>query len=73
MTAMNELQIIERLAKLETRMAALEGDSVQVAEKVDLILQRLDKQQSFVGGVVFVLSALWGLLYAFKDWIVGPK
>lgn len=70
---MNELQIIERLAKLETRMAALEGDSVQVSEKVDLILQRLDKQQSFVGGVVFVLSAIWGLLYAFKDWILSPK
>jgi hypothetical protein len=70
---MNELQIIERLAKLETRLSALEGDSVQVSGKVDLILQRLDKQQSFVGGVVFVLSAIWGLLYAFRDWIVGPK
>jgi DNA anti-recombination protein RmuC len=75
---MNELQVIERLAKLETRVSALEGDIVQVGEridnvstKVDQVLARLDKQQSFVGGVVFVLSALWGLLYAFKDWIIG--
>jgi hypothetical protein len=70
---MNDLEIVERLAKLETRMSALEGDSVRVAEKVDLILQRMEKQQSFIGGVVFVLSALWGLLYAFRDWIIGPK
>jgi hypothetical protein len=54
-------------------MSALEGDSVRVAEKVDLILQRMEKQQSFIGGVVFVLSALWGLLYAFRDWIISPK
>jgi len=70
---MNDLEIVERLAKLETRMEALEGDSIKVAEKVDLILQRMEKQQSFIGGVVFVLSALWGLLYAFRDWIIGPK
>jgi hypothetical protein len=70
---MNDLEIVERLAKLETRMSALEGDSVRVAEKVDLILQRMEKQQSFIGGVVFVLSALWGLFYAFRDWVISPK
>jgi hypothetical protein len=70
---MNDLEIVERLAKLETRMEALEGDSIKVAEKVDLVLQRMEKQQSFIGGVVFVLSAMWGLLYAFRDWIISPK
>lgn len=77
---MNEYDVVERLAKLETRVSALEGDIVQVGERIDavsqkadLILGRLDKQQSFVGGVMFVLSAIWGLFYAFKDWIVGAK
>ena len=70
---MNDLEIVERLAKLETRMEALEGDSIKVAEKVDLVLQRMEKQQSFIGGVVFVLSAIWGLLYAFRDWSISPK
>ena len=59
---------IERIVRLETtvedherQLEASRKERVTLLEKVNAIDAKLDKQMSFVGGIVFVLSALWGL------------
>jgi hypothetical protein len=51
----------ERIATLETKVEALE----EIAKESRAILEEIKttqiKQKSFLGGVVFVVSAMWGL------------
>jgi hypothetical protein len=57
---------------LNERIAVLEEQMITANEKLDLlddIHRELTKYKGFIGGILFVVSAIWTLLLFAKDWI----
>lgn len=57
---------------LNERIAVLEEQMVTANRKLDLlddIHKELTKYKGFIGGILFVVSAVWTLLLFAKDWV----
>ena len=75
-------EIPERLTRLETNHDNLQhwfeaelresiAERAELRKMVGELTTRLDRQMTFVGGIVFAVSAIWAFAtYAWK-WIIG--
>jgi hypothetical protein len=59
----------ERLVRMEERQAIMERlqarsmkDSEEIERQLSAIHRRMDKQYSFVGGIVFAVTAFWSIV-----------
>lgn len=52
-------ELHERVAVLETQQRALEKNQQEILKKLDDIQGTLKKYRGFIGGIVFVINALW--------------
>lgn len=78
MTPTNEIdmiEVIERLARLETEFKTLEGQHSGITTKLDLMISRFDRYEAKWGGVVMVATAIGAIVLALKTellkWIAG--
>lgn len=63
------ISILERITKIETKLTHMEiqevsrkvGDLNREA-KLDKVLEELGRYKGFIGGVMFVFSAIWAFL-----------
>lgn len=74
--------VYERMATLEANHQSLEHEfreahRLSVEERkelrvsIDSIGTRLDRQLTFVGGIIFTISALWAVILFAKDWFLA--
>ena len=69
------IDMLERLARLETAHKALEHQHGSIQTKLDMMITRFDKYEAKWGGVLMVASALGAVFLAFKTevirWLTG--
>lgn len=68
----------ERTAVIEEKLDVLHAKHDMLQAKHDAVSQKLDdlhasltKYKGFIGGVVFVITALWYVLSTFKEWVIA--
>lgn len=57
--------IEERIAILETKILAVEATMETVDSKLDQLIENMNKNKGFWAGVVFIISAVGGILQYF--------
>jgi hypothetical protein len=69
------IEVIERLARLETEFKTLEHQHGGIQTKLDIMITRFDKYEAKWGGVLMVGSALFAIFLALKTellkWLGG--
>lgn len=60
----------ERIAKLETQMAAVLANQEDSMKKQDQILLELTRYKGFIGGIVFVGGGFLTLITFAWDWLM---
>lgn len=69
------IEVIERLARLETEFKTLEHQHGSIQTKLDVMITRFDKYEAKWGGVVMVATALGAIVLALKTellkWLGG--
>jgi hypothetical protein len=67
----------ERIVRLEAKFEVIENfmrdsaaDRKLLHQALEKLTSQMERQRSFVGGVVFVVSALWAFALAIKGWIL---
>lgn len=68
---MNEFSLLERVAALETKMAAQENVVKEVDRKLDEVLHVLTKYKGMIGVVWFLFSSMVTAAVLLKDWVVA--
>jgi len=66
----SEIEIRERLVKVEEAARTAAELMGKVSEKVDKLIAAAQSQKSFLGGIVLVVSAIWAIIIFAKDWLV---
>lgn len=59
----------ERIAVLEEKVDTLEKQNEKVLAKLDEITSQLSRQKGFIGGAIFIISALGAALGFIFDFI----
>lgn len=66
---MSDADIITRLTVIETQVKQIERESLARLnldrardEKLDKVLEELGRYKGFIGGVLFIVGALWAFL-----------
>jgi hypothetical protein len=67
----SEIEIRERLVKVEEAARTAADIMGKVSEKVDKLISAAQSQKSFLGGIVLVVSAIWAIIIFAKDWLVN--
>lgn len=73
---------LERIVRLESGLAELEArfmehrtraekDAEVIKMNLSLLGGKIDRQTTFVGGIIFTMSALWAFVVFAKDWILA--
>ncbi len=81
MSAVDELsQLRERVAVVESKMTMLERSQIdqtvllkENAKSMEALHRRFDKQYSFIGGIVFVVTGLWAVVQFVLHFFGGTK
>lgn len=66
----SEIEIRERLVKVEEAAKRAADVMTDVSSKVDKLISAAQSQKSFLGGIVLVVSAIWAFIVLAKDWLV---
>lgn len=79
MDARQEMNVFERVVVAETRLEELLNDQKDLKTSQREILlalasisAELTRYKGFLGGVAFLLSAMWAAILLFKDSILAP-
>lgn len=79
MDARPEMSVFERVVVAETRLEELLNDQKDLKTSQREILlalasisAELTRYKGFLGGVAFLLSAMWAAILLFKDSILAP-
>lgn len=67
----SEIEIRERLVKVEEAAKGAAEAMKSVIAKVDELIAAARSQKSFLGGIVFVMTAVWAVIIFGKDWLVN--
>lgn len=62
---------LERLVVVEQEIKNLKDTNEAILDELKAINVSINKYKGFMGGVVFIISGLWGLFILFKDQIFG--
>lgn len=57
----------ERIALVEQRLEILEKTHEDIRDELKMLNDSLSRYRGFLGGIVFVVSGMWGLFILFKD------
>ena len=61
----------ERIAVLESQLAAIQADFDELKTGQQAILTELTRYKGAVGAATFIISCLFAALTLSKDWIIG--
>lgn len=63
------IELIERVAKLETRVDLMESTQGDILEELRKVNQHITRYHGFAGGIAFVLSGMVVAWQLFGEWI----
>lgn len=73
-----EIEIHERVAVLESEMTTIKESMIleqqtdqAILEQLAAINKTINKYQSFVGGIIFILGAIWTFIDSIKGWLLN--
>lgn len=68
---MTDPELYERIAVVEAKLEIFEQSQKAILTQLEELNRNMTRYKGFVGGVTFIVSAIWAFLTFAKDWVLA--